>query len=219
MTLGPPIVRFSRPLAASALSRICSASSRVFGHRDSSWFSGSRAAASAVVTEDWRNVAESTIRRCSAFRSQPSLMKRSVNQSSSSGCVGSFPWLPKSSGVATMPRPKCIRQTAIDDDARGERVLRRGEPAGETQPVARLIRGERRQARRRVPLDDLARRVVGAALQEMSLPRRVHLLHHHDLRHIGDERVGLLTQSPEGRGGVDVRLMLAREEMLPPSLV
>ena len=33
-------------------------------------------------------------------------MKSRASQSSSSGCEGSWPWLPKSSGVATIPRPK-----------------------------------------------------------------------------------------------------------------
>ena len=38
--------------------------------------------------------------------SQPESMNVRASQSSSSGCEGSWPWLPKSSGVATIPRPK-----------------------------------------------------------------------------------------------------------------
>ena len=44
---------------------------------------------------------------------------------------------------------------AVDDHARRKRVLRRREPAGKAEPVARLIRGEWRQARRRVSRDDI----------------------------------------------------------------
>ena len=54
---------------------------------------------------------------------QPRFMNSTASQSSSSGCVGGSPILPKLSSVPTMPRPKWWCQSAIDDDARGQRVV------------------------------------------------------------------------------------------------
>ena len=94
-------------------------------------------------------------------------MNRAASQSSSSGWVGSRPWLPKSSGVAHEAAAEVHAPDAIDDDAGRERVLAIGEPAGEAEAIARLVRGERRQAARRLARDDVARRVVGAARQQV----------------------------------------------------
>ena len=159
------MVRFSSPLAASALSRICSAGRRRFGQRASSWLSGSRAAASAGRDDDWRNVADETMRRCSAFTSQPLSMKRSGKPVEQLGmrrqrALAAEVLRRGDDAAAEMHAPD-----AVDDDARGQRIAAARQPAREAQPIARLIAGKRRQARRRVARDHLAGRIVGAALR------------------------------------------------------
>ncbi len=54
-----------------------------------------------------------TISRCIDFRLQPRATNSVASQSSSSGCVGSSPIVPKSLGVATRPRPKWCCQSRL----------------------------------------------------------------------------------------------------------
>ncbi len=51
--------------------------------------------------------------RCSAFSDQPSSTNRMASQSSSSGCEGVSPSLPKLSTERTSPRPKCQRHARL----------------------------------------------------------------------------------------------------------
>src|SRR5215210_2358867 len=60
-TLGPPILRLSRPLAASTPSRIISASIRKRGPRASRRLYGSRSASAGGEADDWRYVEDDTI--------------------------------------------------------------------------------------------------------------------------------------------------------------
>ena len=59
-----------------------------------------------------------------------------ASQSSSSGCAGRRPWVPKSFSVSTRPRPKYDLPEPVDRHPRRERVRRVDEPAGQVQPVA-----------------------------------------------------------------------------------
>ena len=59
-------------------------------------------------------MAEVTINRCIAFFiSQPRWTNSVASQSSSSGCDGRSPFVPKSSTVATRPTPKCCAQKRL----------------------------------------------------------------------------------------------------------
>ena len=80
--------------------------------------------------------------RCISFTLQPSSMKRRASQSSSSGCDGRSPSMPKLSVLATMPLPKCQRHSAVHEDARGERMFAAGHPAREFEAAALLRRAE-----------------------------------------------------------------------------
>ena len=86
--------------------------------------------ASAGVA-DCCQVALSRMSRCSFLNDQPLSTNCRVSQSSSSGCEGGWPSLPKSDAVATRPLPEVILPHAIDDHPRGQRVLGIREPAGE----------------------------------------------------------------------------------------
>src|SRR5205085_7927454 len=63
-TLGPPILRFSRPLIARALSRTASASSRKRGPRANSRLNGSRLASSGGTRDACRYAADVTMSLC-----------------------------------------------------------------------------------------------------------------------------------------------------------
>ena len=70
---------------------------------------------------------------------------RRASQSSSSGCVGGAPALPKLPSVVTMPVPKWCFQRRLTIDAGRQRVVGLRQPAGERQPPAGLLRpGPRR---------------------------------------------------------------------------
>jgi len=58
-----------------------------------------------------RSGSQAAIRRCSAFRLQPSATNRAASQSRSSGWVGGSPWTPKSPAVATRPTPSTTAPT------------------------------------------------------------------------------------------------------------
>src|SRR4026209_486490 len=98
-------------------------------------------------------------------------MKRPASQSSSSGGEGSLPWLAKSSCGAARPGPEGQAPDAVDHDAGGEWVGAIRQPARQPESVARLIRGERRQAGRRIARHDLLWRVIRAALEAMGPTR------------------------------------------------
>ena len=140
-------------------------------------------------------------------------MNRSASQSSSSGCVGSLPWLPKSSCVAHDAAAEVHAPDAIDDDARRERV--RGDRSASARGPGDCAAGPSGTAAGCGCLarDDVARRVVGAAGEKVRGTRRRHLLHHHDLGNVGNQPVLLLAQGSELGERRDVRLMLPREEV------
>ena len=72
-------------------------------------------------------------------------MNLRASQSSSSGCEGSWPWLPKSSGVATIPRPKidCHQRLIVTRAVKGcfGSVTQRASPS--------RLRGQSRENGRR----------------------------------------------------------------------
>ena len=105
-TVGPPTVRSSVPATASIWSRMISASSRWRGMRQNSRFSGSIATFAATSPLAIWYASDVIISRCIAFRLQPRSTNSSASQSSSSGCDGGSPILPKLLGVRTMPSPK-----------------------------------------------------------------------------------------------------------------
>ena len=111
-TPGPPAFGFSRPLTTSSASRTASPSSRSRFIRDSSWLSGSFAAASGLdlrrLLVRLRQSASACASASAASRRRPT---RVASQSSNSGCVGRSPRRPKSLGVATMPWPKWCCQS------------------------------------------------------------------------------------------------------------
>ena len=85
---------------------------------------------------------------CIAFMLQPRSMNSSASQSSSSGCDGRSPILPKLLGVRTMPSPKwcCQRRLTITRAVSG--LSFDDQPLGEAAPApARLRVGGRRRER------------------------------------------------------------------------
>ena len=58
----------------------------------------------------------------SFFTSQPLSRKSTASQSSSSGCVGRSPWMPKSSAVFTSAGAENLLPQAVDRHARGQRI-------------------------------------------------------------------------------------------------
>ena len=101
-----PRARQSRPLAP--VRRRGSARRRDGAEpaASSNRLSGSTPAHRAARCDDWRYVAEQTIRRWIAFWLQPRSMSSQASQSSSSGWLGGVPCVPKSLSVSTRPRPK-----------------------------------------------------------------------------------------------------------------
>lgn len=113
--LFPPMAVLSRPLAANVTSRISSACKRNRDWRANSLLSGSRSSRSLRSIDDCRYVADVTINLCMNLTSQCLSINSTASQSSSAGCVGLSPRVPKSSEVVTNPREKncChIRLTA-----------------------------------------------------------------------------------------------------------
>ena len=68
---------------------------------------------------------------------QPRFMNSTASQSSSSGCVGGSPILPKFSSVATMPRPKCFCQRRLTMTRAVSGFSREPIHFGQRQPAAR----------------------------------------------------------------------------------
>ena len=84
-----------------------SASSRCGRNRQRSWFSGSLLEIPAVIEADDHLIGLRGHHQPVQLLDAPAaFMNSTAIQSSSSGCVGSSPILPKLSSVATMPRPK-----------------------------------------------------------------------------------------------------------------
>ena len=74
--------------------------------RQNSVLSGSTTGPWPWTRDDWRYVALVRISRCIDFKLQPRATSSVASQSSSSGCDGSSPIVPKSLGVPTSPLPK-----------------------------------------------------------------------------------------------------------------
>ena len=112
-----------------------------------------------------------------ALRSHPSRMNSVASQSSSSGCVGGSPCVPKSAGVATIPRAEILFPDPVHDHARGQGIVRGHQPAREPKPVQRLALGGRVQRRRQSGLHRLAFAQEAPALEHVRLARLGQLLH------------------------------------------
>ena len=135
-TLGPPTVGVSRPLAARAhvaddlgvepQPRSAAPAAGCAGR--SSRRSGRRLRRLPVG----RRGHDQPVHRLQA----PAAARRtrSASQSSSSGCVGGVPCVPKSFSVSTRPRPKYCCQMRLTVDAAGQRVLAVDQPAGQVEP-------------------------------------------------------------------------------------
>src|SRR6187200_605283 len=104
--LAPPTFGFNNPLECNAMSRTISPSTRKRDARANKRLYGSFVSNSGVTFDDWRYVAEVTIRRCSSLMLQPRSMNSTESQSRSSGCDGFSLCVPKSSLVETIPVPK-----------------------------------------------------------------------------------------------------------------
>ena len=104
---GPPIVQSRLPADVQAH---CRARARPpCGARACARDRDCRDRSACRRSRGWRPCDRSllvTIRRCIAFIFQPVAMNSAASQSSSAGCDGRAPPLPKFSGVATRPRPK-----------------------------------------------------------------------------------------------------------------
>ena len=123
--------------------------------RPSSLFSGSDACrVRRAIADDWRYVADVTIRRCKLLMLQPDSTKWAASQSSNSGWVGGSLRMPKSLGVRTDRLAEQVSPDAIDHDAGRQRVLRISDGPGHFQPAAAV--GERLTVRGRRPLPGTA---------------------------------------------------------------
>ena len=67
---------------------------------------------------------------------QPRFMNSTASQSSSSGCVGGFAHLPEVLERGDDAAAEMLLPETIDDDARGQRILRRADPSGQRQAAA-----------------------------------------------------------------------------------
>ena len=113
-TLGPPIFVDQQPAGRQGVDRGPSrASIRKRGPRESRRLSASFSSFSGVAAADWRYVADVTMSRKSAFTSQPDSRNSTASQSSSFGCDGSSPVMPKSPAVGTRPVPKTSCQKRL----------------------------------------------------------------------------------------------------------
>src|SRR5262249_59432553 len=98
---------------ASIASRQASPSSRRRLARHSSLLSGSASWLRASRPPPSWYAADSRISRCSALSDQPEATKRVARWSSSSGCVGGSPSLPKLLDVRTSPLPQGCGQARL----------------------------------------------------------------------------------------------------------
>ena len=112
-------------------------------------------------------------------------MSSVASQSSSAGCDGAAPCVPKSSLVSTMPRPKICSQRRLTDDARDERVVAVDEPACQAEPVDRQIVAHRVQRLWRAGVDARALRGKAAAFAQLvGRPLERHPLTHDEVEGI-----------------------------------
>ena len=129
---------------------------------------------------------------------QPRCMNSEASQSSSSGWVGRSPWVPKSSLVKTMPRPKTSCQMRFTATREVSGCLWRDQPAGEAE--ARFAGRHRRQHGERAGLDFGAALAPIALHMNVRLGRRVVFKQHRrvaDGRQFGGERIELGAQFGE----------------------
>ncbi len=117
------------------------------------------------------------------FTSQPLSMNSTASQSTSSGWVGHSPCEPRSCSVRREPLAERELPQPVHEDASGQGVVLRGQPAGEIEarraPAARVGLGQ--EVRNR-GLHDLARLVLPVAAGEDA--------HHVGLLRRRDERLG-----------------------------
>ena len=133
-----------------------------------------------------------TIVRSSVFWLQPRSISSTASQSSSSGCDGGWPCVPKSSLVSTRPRPNSCSHRRLTLDARDQRVVAIDQPAGQAEAVGRQRVLHRRQRQRRARVHPLAARREGAALAQLvGRPLEAGaILHHQRARELQvDERL------------------------------
>src|SRR5262249_36490762 len=118
---GPPTLLLPRALTATAPAAIPPPPTRPRPPPAPTTLRAARGPMWRRVFDDWRYVADMTISRCSAFRLQRWRITSVARKSSSSGCDGFSPCVPKSSSVGTMPRPKyfCHTQFASTRDVSG----------------------------------------------------------------------------------------------------
>ena len=79
------------------------------------------------------------ISRCSGLSRQPPATNSAASQSSSSGCVGASPWVPKLLGERTMPRPKWCCQTRLAITRAVSGLSRRRDPVGQDRAGGRVV--------------------------------------------------------------------------------
>ena len=108
---------------------------------------------------------------------QPFSMNSTASQSSSSGWLGGSPWMPKSSGVRTMLRPKSSAHQRLTVTRAVSGFSR---ATSQRASVSRLggPSGKRLQNGRHAGLDRLPRVGVFAPVEHGRHPRRRHLDHH-----------------------------------------
>ena len=153
-TGGPPIVRLMPPLAARIASRT------IFGVEPLR----AEPPQILVLADPSRDpphprtrTPSGTPRRsssagASALMLQPRFMNSTASQSSSCGCVGGSPILPKLSSVATMPRPKWWCQMRLTITRAVSGFCARAEPLGQRPPAARRAAVGGRNLGRRVAI-------------------------------------------------------------------
>ena len=144
-TGGPPIVRSSAPLAAIIASRTISASSRWIAEAPEIADSpdpSRRSPASSNCDDIWY-ASDVMIRRCICLMLQPRSMNSTASQSSNSGCVGGLAHLAEVVQRGDDAPAEVVAPDAIDDHARGQRILRGAEPFGQRAPASRsaAVRG------------------------------------------------------------------------------
>ena len=121
-------------------------------------------------------------------------MNSVASQSSSSGCDGGAPCVPKSSLVSTMPRPKNCSHARLTATRAVSGLSLVDQPARQAQPVRHLIVAHRLQRRRRAGVDPLALvHEAAAPTDERRRPLVAGALAHHE-RSRDAERLELLLQ-------------------------
>ncbi len=101
---------------------------------------------------------------------------------------------------------------SIDSDARGQRILRIEQPAREPESIAWELRLPWEHALEAARRDRPAMLVVHTTFQQIRLPRRRRVPHHHDLGRGGGELIDALARGGEfSAGRFDVRVVRCDE--------